>query len=120
MTERFHYSSQPELTPKDISPIGTANEIGKPTGLWYSLGTEWEEWKNENMPFVGATYRFSLDVSCCNILFLTTPQDILNFGMFYPSTRSAREPQNRGIICDAIDWAAVAQNYDGIEIAPYC
>jgi hypothetical protein len=109
---RMHFTSEPfEL---DFEKKYKQQRVFKPSGLWYSVeGSEdsWSTWcmgegfRMENLEF---QYKIELDKS--RILFIKTVEELDAFhSRFYYSRYTFVN------VC----WDRVAENYSGIEIAPY-
>lgn len=81
----------------------------KPRGLWYAPGREWVDWMRYEMPNwlnnINYVYRI---VPSGTVLKLQTEQEVRDFHNKF-RTRDDRE----------INWPAVTERYDGIEINPY-
>ena len=80
----------------------------KPSGLWYSVGTEWKDWciaEDFGCHKLNAVYRLQVDES--KLLRLMTVEAIRAFGKKYHCGTYG------------IDWYAIARKWSGIEIAPY-
>ena len=109
MTKRLRY--QPTNGKVEVRATAQTDSSAKPVGLWYSVGEEWKEWcEAENFYVRHLAYTYELDVDEARILRLTTELDLLNFTARY---------QDADRDSWYIDWQAVAQDWDGIEIAPY-
>lgn len=79
----------------------------KPVGLWYSVDEAWKEWcEVEGFRTAWLTYVYELDVDLDRILQITTEQELLDFTTKYADGWN-------------VNWQAVAEDWDGIEIAPY-
>jgi len=92
-----------------------AQTIGhKPVGLWYSVNGDWERWCAEESPgWLESKFTHFVELGDENIL---TVSGVSQFDEF--SQRFGAE-NPRCTTMPGIDWAAVAEEYDGIEIAPY-
>lgn len=81
----------------------------KPRGLWYAPGREWIDWMRYEMPNwlnnVNYVYRI---VPSGTVLKLQTSQEVRDFHNKFKS-RDGQE----------INWGAVTEEYDGVEIIPY-
>jgi len=109
---RLHYSKKPIEALFDRPQI--ERNPTKPTGLWYSPSgpDDWKSWcEAEGFDGLGP-FQYALTIDpACTIIKLRTPDDIFCFNDQY----SIELPY--GIM--EIDWKRVADDYDGIEIAPY-
>lgn len=92
----------------------------KPIGFWYSVDEDWERWcHDENFGAKDYAHQFSVDLGDTNILRLTTIKEIYEFGVKYRPPLLEDEPRGLHLDHMYIDWTRVAEEYDGIEIAPY-
>lgn len=114
MTVRVHFTDHAIEKLRDFVP---SNDTFKPHGLWYSVegnGDGWSDWcKAENFKDTNAQVQHELAVVLDSILVLSSPIDILAFTEQY--ARCVPTSDRRY----GIEWAHVAQNHAGIEIAPY-
>jgi len=84
-------------------------EGSKPFGLWYGMGSSWIKWCLTEMPHWLSKYVYAIELDTSQILMMNSEQDLLKFtGKFY----------SEGYSSD-INWATVAEQYNGIEINPY-
>lgn len=93
----------------------SAQEIrSKPRGLWYGIGSSWVDWVKSEMPDWETDNVFKIDINESNILIIRNYEEITEFDKEYgvPYRTSYKTYTN-------IDWGKVANNYGGIEIAPY-
>lgn len=86
----------------------------KPRGIWYDLNGEWLDWCSTEMPHYIKKNDFELKLDFKKMLLLRTEDAVRDFAACYqvqlnPDFSSLRN----------IDWPRVAQEYAGIEIAPY-
>ena len=91
----------------------SGQEVGfKPRGLWYSCGSEWDDWCRYEMPhwITGSPYVYRIEVNLSRMLVIRDDDDFRAF-------ESSYLVRGRGMA--VIDWKAVARDYDGIEICPY-
>lgn len=84
----------------------------KPAGLWYSIDGDWERWCQDSDPNFLAPVGHDIVLADETILRLSSKREIQKFQREYGS--------RIGRLLHIIDWQAVGQHYDGIEIAPYC
>lgn len=109
-----HYSSEPFA----FDPTRTYDQreeahcYGKPRGLWLSVDEGWKEWcQDESFNLDGLVHSTEFDVrDDARILRIQT---LLDLDIFH------RDHAHREAYGDSIDWAFVAERYDGILIAPY-
>ena len=108
--QRLRY--QPEKTSLDIRP--QAQKTGaKPSGLWYSVGDEWKQWcKAEDFRVSKLNVVYEIAVNKDAILFLTSEQQIREFSVEFMLRSTPWQTWD-------IDWSRVAEQWAGIEIAPY-
>ena len=85
----------------------------KPRGFWYSIDDEWKTWVQSEMPEWLGEHEYLVDIGDSNILFLDTPDKIINFHKEY------RQPHDMVDWHGMVDWNRVSQTYNGIEINPY-
>ena len=91
----------------------SGQEVGfKPKGLWYSCGSEWDDWCRYEMPqwITGSPHVYRIEVNLSRMLVIRSDADFRDFDARYRVFQ-------RGM--SLIDWSAVARDYDGIEICPY-
>ena len=86
----------------------------KPHGIWYSCGLDWIDWVRVEMPDWLSPHVYKLDIDKRTMLLVQTERDLLNFDRRYGFS-----PPGGGRFSQMIDWEAVADEYDGIEICPY-
>lgn len=115
---RIHFSNDEDLKLNPAYYLNYTSNIGKPCGFWYAVGDGWREYCNENIPLRLGKYRYEIDLSRANMLFLRTPQALLEMEKLY---RNENSPLRELVAMDMfiIDWNKVAAKYDGVEIAPY-
>lgn len=92
---------------------GSVQKAGfKPRGLWYSCGSEWDDWCRYEMPewITKSPYVYRIEVNLSRMLVIRDDDDFRAF-------ESSYLVRGRGMA--VIDWKAVARDYDGIEICPY-
>lgn len=86
----------------------------KPSGLWYGVGLAWPKFVEEEELGIYESdqfYVYEFDISKCNILKLTTFEEIMEFDKLYSVTLRPG--------AKVIDWFEVSKKYDGIEFNPY-
>jgi hypothetical protein len=90
---------------------------GKPRGFWLSVDGEadWKEWCESNeWRLDGLAHRVAFTVSPdADVRVITSVEELREFHDEY--SRDSLHPALHRMI----DWAAVAERYDGIIIAPY-
>jgi hypothetical protein len=85
----------------------------KPVGLWYEVDGDWQRWCAGEMPqWLAGRHLHRVKLDGEQIIALSSASGIDAFNAQYCSIGPC------GI--DFIDWPRVAEEYDGIEIAPYC
>lgn len=88
----------------------------KPAGLWLSVGGAWPEWcKAESFALDRFKYVTRIElISGANVLWLRGEGDIITFHHEF-----ADKDATPSYLADYIRWDRVAEQYDGIVIAPY-
>ena len=84
----------------------------KPNGLWYSVGDEWFQWLLYDMPEWIYDFVFEVEINDRNVLKINNTKTFRNFEKQYLTV-------DRGGGFMIPDWKSVANDYSGIEIAPY-
>lgn len=120
------YNIQPTdriiMARKDILPLKfpvVQNNwyAGKPNGLWYAIGTEWLDWIESEMPHWKGNVLYKIEINPQSMCMIKTKEQFLNFNKKYSESRKY------GVsVSDKhkdINWGRVAEDYSGIEIAPY-
>ena len=84
----------------------------KPEGLWYSCGSAWDDWCRSEAPerIRRSPYLYRIEVNLSRMLVIRNPKEFKEFDSKY-------KVYDRGMY--DIDWSAVAQDWDGIEICPH-
>lgn len=118
-----HYGSEHLAGVRDASqafhePGARRSEYDKPRGLWVSVKGEddWPSWCLSEMPhWMTSRARTKITLAAdANVLLLTGEGDIDRLTVQYG------KPADRGaFITHYIAWEAVAEDHDGIIIAPY-
>lgn len=87
---------------------------GKPSGLWYAVGTEWIDWVETEMPkWLGDKF-YKIETTE-QVLKIDAQYKFNEFVRKYGvASKFSYDPKHMDI-----DWAKVAKDYAGIEIAPY-
>jgi hypothetical protein len=94
----------------EVRPTPSQQVGFKPDGFWYSVDRDWERWCDGDEPeWLKGKYTHEVTLGSENLLFIRTSDELRAFH---------REYQSESPLC-WINWPAVAQRYDGIEIAPY-
>ena len=128
-----HYSPEPFA----FDPTRTYDQrrdahcYGKPRGLWLSVDEGWKEWcQDESFNLDGLVHSTEFDVrDDARILRIQTLLDLDIFHRDH-AHRAVASPADAITVWDratrsekayghSIDWAFVAERYDGILIAPY-
>lgn len=122
--KRTHVSVGPEpilLRPAPQFPP-YANEYSsyKPRGFWYEVNGDWRRWcAEEGFHLDRMNFLFDVDLGSCNILKLRGAPALDAFDEKY----HVDDPIVHHIMGErdhnCIDWLRVAEEYDGLEIAPY-
>jgi hypothetical protein len=85
----------------------------KPRGFWYGVNGGWLKWCKDNMPEWEKEYNYELIFDQnIKILQLDTVQKMVLFEQKY------QEHKNK-LNFGSINWEKVANEFDGVEIAPY-
>lgn len=113
-----HYTKEPIHTLWSIAQP-TEKEMVKPKGLWLSVDGEydWKLWC-EAESFQLETFKHHYRVYLkkdSNILRLNSTQNILNFTEKYNKVVYSEY----GLFGHQIDWARLAEEYQGLIISPY-
>jgi hypothetical protein len=101
--EDISYRSTPD------QPIGV-----KPRGLWYGIGPSWINWVRSEMPDWERDNVFVLDIDESKMKIIRTYDELIKFDEAYGVNDNRRYGRYR-----EIDWSRVANDWGGIEIAPY-
>ena len=90
----------------------------KPNGLWYCVGFGWLDFTTSDFKTFytigNRVHAFDISLDGLNVLKITNYKDLVSFEKIYLVPDEQRYMNKY-----SIDWAKVAENYDGIEIAPY-
>ena len=92
--------------------------IGKPNGLWYSVGNEWLEWCIAE-DFTDIIYNrklYEITLNTNQMLFIKNAEEMRAFNKAF---KMKEKNENKVFFHDRIDWLKVSKKYSGIEIAPY-
>lgn len=112
MIDLRHYSSRPIKTLHDV--VQQRRPFWhKPSGLWLSVGVEWRDWCDEGFNVEDLAIETWVDVDVTNFVVVTDAPQLDAFTERW-CDREERERMIRGI-----RWDRVAEEYDGIIIAPY-
>jgi hypothetical protein len=84
----------------------------KPNGLWYGIGTAWIDYTRDTFPHREQEHMFKIDVDESQMKIIRTLEDMEEFEKEY----GVKQPNS---YYTYIDYVRVAQDYGGIEIAPY-
>lgn len=109
-----HFS--PEII-STITPIEVVQEINhKPHGFWLSVDGEqdWRDWcEAEEFRLERLRFRHKIELaSRAKILHISNPLELINFTNEYRGSHNSYTYR-------IIDWNKVANQFDGIIIAPY-
>lgn len=95
----------------------------KPVGLWYGVNNDWLRWCRIEEPTWVGKYWYQLEIDQDKLLKISTKKQLEQFTDRYKYIAEVIEKlstiNDDFIQLSCIDWAAVAKEYDGIEIAPY-
>lgn len=110
-----HFSDDPVERMLFAHQDGKGVGVYKPCGLWISVDgpDDWPSWcKDENFRDVDEQYRYAVHLAKRHrVLVLDTLHEMIAFNREYRV--------DVGFLHDQIDWARVAQDHDGVIIAPY-
>lgn len=116
----IHYSAEPfNFEHRRVEQPEAASFPMKPQGLWVSVKgeTDWAEQGREMFGDGGFHYASLIELTAdANILRLSSVRQIDSFTEQY---RCAADPRFPSISGSMIDWRRVAEQYQGIIIAPY-
>jgi hypothetical protein len=113
--DRYHFSARPLR--RVVQRPYVQEPHTKPSGLWYSVGSEWHDWVKTEMPnWHGDVLHVSkLTLDMRRILVLDTVAKV----RFFAETT---KPTKAGSVLDRyhVSWRKIERaGYAGIEIAPY-
>jgi hypothetical protein len=106
----------------DLKKMDTKQRAGgpKPMGLWYAVGFGWLDFTtNEHTSFYqydDVVHAFEISLDGLNVLRITNYDELVEFEKQYVIPKDGDYSVLNGW---DINWAKVAETYDGIEIAPY-
>jgi hypothetical protein len=83
----------------------------KPKGLWYGIGTSWIDWIRMEMPDWESDSVFILDIDESKMKIIRNYEQLIEFDEVYGV--------NENGLYREVDWSRVANDWGGIEIAPY-
>jgi hypothetical protein len=118
----YHYSAEPfVLDPQRVyQQEGHEKLQMKPRGLWLSVESDdeesfgWRDWcEREEFGLSRLTHRTELILQPAHVLHLDSSAALLAFTRRYERTHDGFS------FFHLMDWAAVAQDYRGLLIAPY-
>jgi hypothetical protein len=121
----LHYTDKEfELEPRDYDePM--LYWRAKPIGLWVSVEGErdWKSWcesEEFRLDSLAISYEVILKEDA-NILYLTTPEEILNLHLEYSFLRTQWKDPEGTKLCKSyeLDWKKMKKKYQGIIISPY-
>ena len=115
-----HFTSEP--IDAIVSKSQKEDEYFKPRGLWVSVDgpDDWLSWcRTEEYGDIDNKIRYKVGLNGnCNVLILSTSDQIKDFNKKYSFTPPAfRDFPGR---MRYINWEKVANDYQGLIIAPYC
>ena len=104
---RLIMSHEPEITFKEKPH----QELEfKPNGLWYGIGTAWIDYTRDVFPHREQEHMFKINVDESQMKIIRTFEELVEF---------EKEYGVKDGYYTFIDYERVAQDYGGIEIAPY-
>jgi hypothetical protein len=121
---RTHVSIEetiPVLIEKDQNARDDSQAMGKPRGLWYEVDGDWRRWARREMPhWLSGRFLHRLEIDPkVKLLEIRTEKALREFDREYPAPLGPWDRRESSRFSTAVDWPAVAEAYDGIEIAPY-
>jgi hypothetical protein len=126
MSERFiHYSSRPLAKVRTVKQDMRADRGDKPDGLWFSVGDGddgWRAWCEAGSYSLGKIATEIVLRPSAKMLRIDGVKELdaftAKYGMIPAYATQLRGGRDyRGY---AIDWRRIAQDHQGIIIAPYC
>lgn len=113
-------SNNIEFVPTPLSQ----QKIGfKPKGLWYGIGDSWISWVKSEMPDWERDNVFIIEIKENYILRITNYDELIEFENKYLTDDFDKNDRKSIIISrmgdKQINWTKVAEDFLGIEIAPY-
>lgn len=109
---RIHMSND-IISEIDCSKYINNQNLDKPTGFWYSMGTEWLKWVQLEMPDWEKQYLYDLRLDENKILKITNLDELKQFNKTYKSEHKTFDRYY------SINWDLVADKYFGIEFQNY-
>jgi len=112
MAELRHYSARPlklRSVEQDVFPSY------KPRGLWLSVGSAWKDWGDDEQFSIDDEYVELELTESANVLILSTAEELDAFTEKYGCSSLVYGISDHY----AIDWPKVANQYQGVIIAPY-
>jgi len=94
----------------DSNKVGEQEVGSKPKGLWYGIGDSWIRWVRSEMEDWEHDNVFKLNINKTNILKISHILELKLYDRIYGMDYNGMRMMN---------WVEVAEDYDGIEIAPY-
>jgi hypothetical protein len=115
----IHHSANPLIRILSVAQTNAEERSCKPLGLWVSCAdfeNNWKDWcKSENFRTDDFVYENQIILSPkANILTLNGP-----FGLDAFTSQYGEKTYRLGYLEKIIDWKRVADDYQGIIIAPY-
>lgn len=94
----------------------------KPEGIWYEVDGDWRRWNDAEGYFDSLTMTLHrVELGDERMLYITTVDELDAFTAQYGVIEYVRHPfEAKPLRLErGIEWSRVADEYDGIEIAPY-
>ena len=107
--KRIVNTNSEEIIQREYPQLET-HQHHKPSGLWYSIDGEWEDWVKSNTNWDVGKNKIRIDVDTSDMYVILTREDLLNFTKKYIVIEGGLRN---------IDWKRVAKDYKGIEIPYY-
>lgn len=125
----IHYTKEKIKLLKPIDFDSLEEPLMKPEGLWVSIedGWGWKEWcKDSNFALDHFEYAYKIHLmNDANILHLKTAKEVFAFGEEFRCKKFPGfpdDPEFKRLLEYSvlyIDWKKIAQQYQGLIIAPY-
>ena len=91
-----------------VRPTTKQDGTFKPVGFWYSVDGDWERWCRSDQPdWLDKKYVHQVELWTERMLYIRSASELDLF----------HEKYKAGLM--SVNWPQVANEYDGIEIAPY-
>lgn len=116
--ERGHMTKKLFKKFKDI-PTEQQQIGAKPKGFWYDCNGEWARWVTASMPYRIGKHNYKVQVDLSKMIVIRNYRDFVAFENKYKTMVLDQVPGFADENDLWINWPKVAQDYSGIEIAPF-